>query len=425
MTTEGYCTLKRSRFGVVRGRNISFALLACALSVVTLACLTPLDPLHAATLRAGSEYSLESSTKIDGDLYVAGKRIDIAGAVSGDAVVLGTDVSVTGDIDADLMVAGGTVELAGSVAGDVRVVGGMVTVRGVVEEDLVVSAGSVHVEEGAQVLGSMFVYADRLVFDGVVRGSMEVRARSFEMKGGAEHDVLAKVSDSISVVDDARIVGQFTYHAPREVFLSQTATITGPIHPNVFDRSISVTDSRVYVGIVQVLMFVLSALALVRLFPMLPEHLAVYTVRYGSGKRILIGFVFLFALPVIAILGIITIMLAPLGLLLLLVYVSMALVSVALAPVAVASMLRVWLKRGDAGSAPLIFLGAIVFVLLSFVPLIGPLVRFMLVLFVFGSLLMIMFDLWRRLRSRTDDPARATSNMQHDMIDTIQDAQKE
>ena len=417
--------MERSRSEVVRGMDNLFAPLACALGIVTLLCFIPIQSLHAATLRAGSEYSLESNTEIYGDLYAAGKRIDLAGSVSGDAIVFGTDVTVNGDIDADLAVAGGVVDLVGSVAGDVRIVGGMVTIRGVVEEDLVIAAGTVRVEEGAQVLGSMFVYADHLVFDGLVRGPMEVRARSFEMKGGAEHDVVARVSDSISMVDDARIGGQFTYHAPHEAFLSQTATVTGPIHPTIFDRSISVTDSRIYVVIVQVFVFALSAFVLVRFFPLLPEQLSVYAVRYESGKRILIGFVFLFALPVIAVLGVVTFVLAPLGLLLLLVYASVALASVVLAPVAVASMLRVWLKRGGAGSAPLIFLGAVVLVLLPFVPFVGSLVRFLLILFVFGSLLTGMFDVWRRFRSRTADPVPVSSNVQHSMIDTTHDVQKE
>ncbi len=377
---------------------------SAAVQVLALSALFSLVPFHdarAATMRASTEYTLESGTRIDGDLYAAGERVDLAGSVSGDAVVAGGNVVVSGDVDADLAAAGGTLDVGGSVAGDVRAVGGVVTVRGVIEEDLFVVAGTVHVEEGARVLGSMFVYADHLVFNGDVRGAMEVRARSFEMKGKTEHDVAAQVSESISVTGDARIDGDFTYHAPRAVFFSETATVTGAIHATLSGHADPVTDTRIYIVVVQVLILTLSAFIFVRAFPALLPRMSVYEAVHTSGKRIAVGFVFLFALPIIAIVSMASFLLAPLGLLLLLTYVGAVLAAIVLAPVAFASILRTWMRSGTAGAAGGIFVGAIVFVLLPFVPFVGSLVRFLLMLLTFGSLLIYLYEMWVRGRAQT------------------------
>lgn len=133
----------------------------------------------------------------------------------------------------------------------------------------------------------------------MVQGSLEVRANAFSMKGVADHDVVVRVSDSVSMVDDARIGGSFTYQAPREMFFSETATITGAVHPSIVERTVSVHDTRIYVGIVQVVL-TFSALLVLYLFPSFKKRVSVDVVR-GSGKRILVGFVFLFALRIIVI----------------------------------------------------------------------------------------------------------------------------
>ncbi|MBP9749465.1 MAG: hypothetical protein KBD21_01945 [Candidatus Pacebacteria bacterium] len=384
----------------------SGTLLAVFSWVCLLFVFAPVSPVFGATIRASDTYTLDAGTEIEGDLYAAGERVEVKGAVNGDANALATNVVIAGDIAADVTVAGGTVEIGGTVAGDVRAIGGVVTVHGVIEEDLFVAGGTVRVEKDARIMGGVFVYADHVIFDGVVQGSLEVRANAFSMKGVADHDVVVRVSDSVSMVDDARIGGSFTYQAPREMFFSETATITGAVHPSIVERTVSVYDTRIYVGIVQVLVLALSALLVLYLFPPLKRHVSVDVV-HGSGTRILVGFVFLFALPIIAICMLFTIVFAPLGVLLLLAYVGAVLLAIILAPVSAASILSTWLAEKSKEKVMLwVFLGATAFILLPFVPIVGSLVRYLLVLFAFGSLLTYFYEGWthaRDVRRREED----------------------
>jgi len=85
--------------------------------------------------------------------------IDATHPVEGDLMVIGGAVTVTPDgrVEGDLLVWGGKVDIAGRVAGDVMAWGGTVTLRSsaVVEGDLFVAGGHLNREPGAVVEGEV------------------------------------------------------------------------------------------------------------------------------------------------------------------------------------------------------------------------------------------------------------------------------
>jgi cytoskeletal protein CcmA (bactofilin family) len=354
---------------------------------------------YGATIRVDESYTLEKETLLEGDLYTVGKSVAVGGDVRGDVFSLATNADFSGLVEEDVFLVGGRVTLTGVVAGDARIVGGTVTVSGEIEEDLVIVGGTVRIAENTTVRGGLFVFADHLILEGVVQGPIEVRARTFDMRGKAEDRVTVVVRDAFSVTNDAVIDAELTYTAPRSALISGTATVTGQIHPTILGP---VTDERggdVGVYVMQMIIFVASSLLFVFIFPRVGACITQGALTKGSGVRASIGFVALFSIPVFAVVSMMTLVLIPFGILMLFSYIALLALSIVLAPVCAGAILSYWVTKGrESTSYVWVAIGAIVIVLLPLVPVIGQLVRFLLFVLVLGSLLQYVYTSWWPLR---------------------------
>jgi cytoskeletal protein CcmA (bactofilin family) len=113
------------------------------------------------------EVKIKSSTKMDGDYYVAkGDTVDddititggnakIDGVIDGDLAVMGGMVDVNGMIDGDVAVFGGNLDILGTVDGDAAVLGGNVKNKGTITGDLFVIGGTVLLDSGSVVEGDI------------------------------------------------------------------------------------------------------------------------------------------------------------------------------------------------------------------------------------------------------------------------------
>jgi hypothetical protein len=145
-------------------------------------------------LRTGDTVTVPADESWDGDLYVLGGRVTVAGSVDGDLTVLGGQVDVTGTVTGDVLATGGNVSISGEVGGDVRLAGGQVTVSGTVSEDVAVTGGQVTVPAGGDIGGDLIVAGGQVTMSGSVGGSVEGTAGDYSSGGtvgGIEHVVVA------------------------------------------------------------------------------------------------------------------------------------------------------------------------------------------------------------------------------------------
>jgi hypothetical protein len=87
--------------------------------------------------------SLTSNGTINGDVVALGGNVVVNGPVKGDVLAAGGQISVNGPISGDVRVAGGQISLGGDVSGDVLAAGGTVVLTGRIGQDLIVSGGQV------------------------------------------------------------------------------------------------------------------------------------------------------------------------------------------------------------------------------------------------------------------------------------------
>jgi hypothetical protein len=133
--------------------------------------------------RSGSRVTVEEGETIPEDLYASGGSVEIAGRVQGDLVATGGEIAVNGTVGGDVLAAGGRLTLAGDVAGDVRAAGGQIRVAGAVAEDAVLAGGQMSVAEGAQIGGDLLFSGGRMTLDGRVDGDLLGSAGNYARRG--------------------------------------------------------------------------------------------------------------------------------------------------------------------------------------------------------------------------------------------------
>jgi hypothetical protein len=132
-------------------------------------------------LRYGDTVDVPASETVNSDLYVFAGRITINGIVHGDVVAFGGTVTVTGNVDGDVIAAGGTVAVSGTVGRAIRVAAGDVVLSGHVTND-VLSAGG-RLTSSGPIGGDLVFWAGQASVSGPVTGSIEGRATSYTRSG--------------------------------------------------------------------------------------------------------------------------------------------------------------------------------------------------------------------------------------------------
>ncbi|HEY7523724.1 MAG TPA: hypothetical protein VH720_08745 [Candidatus Limnocylindrales bacterium] len=198
-------------------------------------------------LRSGETVLVGSGETVDSDLYAFAGTVDVDGTIHGDLVATGGQIDVSGTVDGDVLAAGGQVTISGEVTGDVRAAGGVVTLSGQTGEDALVAGGTVTLASGATVGEDVIVSAGQLAIRGTVTGSVTGSAGQYTPGGqiggatdihitGGEAGPVAPPSASSRVADAVRhflvvlLVGALLLaFAPRLYASLQSSLVGDPV----------------------------------------------------------------------------------------------------------------------------------------------------------------------------------------------------
>jgi hypothetical protein len=132
-------------------------------------------------IRYGDTVVVPASETVNSDLYVFAGRVTVDGTIHGDLVALGGTVNVTGTVDGDVIAGGGTVDITGSVGRAVRVGAGDFTMSGPAKNDVLVGSGRLN--SSGQVGGDLIFWAGQASVAGPVAGSIDGRATAYSRSG--------------------------------------------------------------------------------------------------------------------------------------------------------------------------------------------------------------------------------------------------
>jgi len=350
--------------------------------LVVLLC-TVMPPLFAQ--EAGEAVRIQGA--IDEDVYAAGGTVDILATVEGDVVAAGGHVAVGEHVNGDVMAAGGVVSVNADVADDVRLAGGNVTISGTIGDDAVAAGGNVTLTVGSAVNGRAWFAGGRIDVAGTVGKELRATGRQIVLSGQVKGDVTL-AGDVISILDSAIVDGDLVYHSPRAAEIASGAQIRGTVRYEPVEQPTgAIIAAAAGAGIVGLLSLIVTGSALYLLFPRFIGT-AMSTIRAEPWKCLGLGLAVLAATPVVISVLLFTVIGWLPALVIGALYLILLLAGFLTGVFYAGDIGRRALKRGEAtrlGQLWSFAVALIVVTLLGFVPLLGTLLLFALVLAGVGS----------------------------------------
>lgn len=343
------------------------------------------------------------------NLYIAGGSVTINAPVHGDLIIIGGNIIINDTITNDIIVAGGTVDINGFVAGDIRCAGGNVHISRSVSGDVVIAGGSVNVDNGISI-GNLLASGGDITIDGDVVGEIRGAFGSLDLNGfvGKNIDCRGGRLTINGIINGSSVL------AAREIIIGHKAQFHSPVRywnksgklnfqqaiKNVnatYDPSLKVSTGEWYYLGAETMLLLLWYLGMAFLMVVLVEYLFAATMKKAADtvynktlSSLGFGILFFIAFPIAAVVALVTIVGIPLGLLMIFIYITLALLATVITSVVVANWYnnryeKSWNFWRIAFAAFGVF---IIFKLVFLLPFVGWLVMSLAACISFGGILL-------------------------------------
>ncbi|MCV3271491.1 hypothetical protein [Roseobacter sinensis] len=153
---------------------------------------------------------------IGGDSFVSGRLLDETLEAPGDAFLAGRTVRAHGRSNGDIHAAGFDVTVDAAATGDLYAAGAFVLVQSRVTEDLTASGFSVRTGNGSAIGGNARLFGRKVTIEGPIDGALLVTAQDVVLNAAVQGDVRI-VAQSIAFGPEALVGGTLTYSAREPV----------------------------------------------------------------------------------------------------------------------------------------------------------------------------------------------------------------
>ena len=330
------------------------------------------------------------STETHKNLHVAGGVVQINSPTTGDLLVAGGIVKVSGNVEADLFAAGVRVSIDAAVGKTIHAAGGNIWVNKPVGGDLVVGGGTIDVTKDATVGGDLAAAGGSVIIDSAVSGNVKIIGGDVIINGKVSGNVEVEAQASLTFGSGAVVTGKITYKGPTEAVVNNGAQVSTIEYTKVAARrghgpggffALLLVSS-----ILKFLMLLVAALVLAWLFP--NKTMRIVTQALSKPWPSLgIGFLILVLPPIAAVLLCITVVGLYVGLAVLASWFLMIIVASVIQLFYTGALIWGWYKKDDVANRWRDFgVGAVAFIILSIIPVVGWLALAALFLISVGAL---------------------------------------
>ncbi len=348
--------------------------------VTILVCLVPL-PVQAAEFRTAGNITIPSNEVINDDLYISGGTVVIDGKINGDLLVSGGNVTVNGSVSDDIMAAGGTLILNGPVGQSVRATGGTLSLNGKIGHDLVVGGGTVDIGAGSAIGHDALIASGNGRLSGRVGRELKASADSFVIDGQVGKNASLEVT-RLTLTNRAVINGNLTYTSENKASIASGAKIVGKVTHKVRPRA-RTTARDIFSFIVSYLAAFLFGVVLLLLFPKRTVRIA-DAITSSPWISLLLGLVLLIIVPIAAVIIMIFLITIPLSLTAIALYILGIYLAKVFVGFALGRLAGRYFKFNLHDILALL-IGLLIIMLLGLIPFVGPVLRFLYVLFGLGA----------------------------------------
>ncbi len=203
--------------------NARLAIIFLAMCVA-IGSLIAISPAIAADYIERDMVVIGPDEKIDTDLVVFARELNIQGRVNGDVVAFANTINVTGSVGGDLLALGQDVKIGGEIAGDVRIIASNLELNGSVGRNVTLTAQSATLAAGSRVGNNVIgLTYGQLKTAGQIKGDLTAASPSAELGGSIGGNVILGSVIAMALADDLRVAGDLTYISAREFSISPLA----------------------------------------------------------------------------------------------------------------------------------------------------------------------------------------------------------
>ena len=341
--------------------------------LMSIALILPIQKTFAADLSSGDTVSVE---KVQKNPIILSNTAKIKSDSNGDLTVMSGDAQVDGSVEDSAYVFSGKANVKSPEIGNrLIVMSGEADVNSHIKGDLIIFGGNVTLESSNVVDGDVFVFGGNLFIKGQIGGSLNCGGGKVVLDGAIIQGNLNIHSDQISISDNSRVNGQAQYFAKSQNTFPAQVFKTDPKFNET--KSSGFSSSSTIIGAVLMLMILSLLIVWVQKTKAEQEVILAYD-KFGS--KLLTGFLISFIVP----LAILVLMISYIGIFVALaigfLYITAWFFAYAYSAIFAGAVVVKWLTKSkilkvDWSSA---VFGSIVIVLISYIPIVGVLVGFVL-----------------------------------------------
>ncbi len=355
-------------------------------------------PVTATETVGADQYTLGKGEVLDDDLMVAGGTIIIGGDVSGDLIAAGGDIKLAGRVGDDAWIAGGSLIIDGEISDDLRVAGGAINLRGSVGDNAMIAGGTITAGSKSSVGGDLDVAGGSIEIAGDVGGDLSCSGGSVVIGGSIDGNVTIN-ADDIRILQSARIQGDLEYTSDKEIEIPAGTVIGNVVHKLPEKETLAESlYSETTSSIMSFLSILLTGLSLVR-FTRNTTIRVSDTIATQILKSLGLGIIALIAIPLIALILMITVIGVPLGLIVLFAYIVMLYISKIFVGLAIGRPIVTYAKKEISSPYWHLVIGLLVIALATMIPLVGFLISLIVILTGLGALAMTCRSMYDESRA--------------------------
>lgn len=364
-------------------KYLKFAAIALLFGVLT--TLSWVGITHAAPVMS----RVSKNQIVDSSIYAAGKTVRIEGVVNGDVHCAGQDVTVSGTVNGDVLCAGQNVTISGTVTGSVRAAAQDLWLKGTVGRSVSLAGDMVHIEKSARIGQDATIAGNSLELRGTIARDAMLASSRADVYGTVGRNTVFN-GTLFKVQDGAMLGGTVRYTSNRSIEIGDNARVNGPV-THVTER-----ESRRGIGALPLAAILLAgfvfAMILVLIWPRTIHATSEIAVQ-RLGKTLLVGLVAAIVGPIVTIMLLASVIGAPLGILLLLAGLLIALLGGPIAAYYLGSMILAKSKN----PVTIMAIGAAVLLIAYLVPVVGFFAMMLAYLLGTGAIVI-------RIKERTPKP---------------------
>ena len=177
---------------------------------------------------SGDRVNLEAGQAVNDDFYAAGRTVSIQGEVKGDLMAAGETVVNAGRTGGDVLAASRVLDLSGSVSGDVRAGAQVINFTASVDRAVTLFAQQLTVGPAARVGRNLIYFGQNMDLDGAVGGNVRAWVETASVAGQVDGNLEVDAT-RLEVLPGARITGDIIMRGPNPPQIASGAVVQGQV----------------------------------------------------------------------------------------------------------------------------------------------------------------------------------------------------